>query len=351
MTARHVVRAVLVLACTLAAACASIVAIGELQADATASRDAEQQLAALRLELAQIQDVPWGASPDEGDDPDAVREELKGAEEHIEATLAGLDLTDRRAILDPFERSAAALWKILDLVSSDRLDDTWAVSSTAAREAAVADGELRAAAARFRERSVDALRQSRTGMAVVILLLFGAFAWCYALARRSVAENRRLLAASREEALTDALTGLRNRRALVADLAAQCPAPGEPPVLLALFDLDGFKAYNDTFGHPAGDALLARLGGRLAAAVGDAGVAYRMGGDEFCVLAPVRDEDPAAVVLRAARALADEGDGYAIGASHGSAVLPADGSTPAAALRRADQRMYAHKAEVTVRHG
>ena len=54
--------------------------------------------------------------------------------------------------------------------------------------------------------------------------------------------------------------------------------------MLVLFDLDGFKHYNDTFGHPAGDALLARLGARARARVGGRGRAYRMGGDEFCVL-------------------------------------------------------------------
>ena len=53
-----------------------------------------------------------------------------------------------------------------------------------------------------------------------------------------------------------------------------------------LFDLDGFKAYNDTFGHGAGDALLARLGGKLDQAVSPHGSAYRLGGDEFCVLLP-----------------------------------------------------------------
>ena len=52
-----------------------------------------------------------------------------------------------------------------------------------------------------------------------------------------------------------------------------------------MFDLDGFKAYNDSFGHPAGDALLVRLGRNLTAAVGHSASAYRMGGDEFCVLA------------------------------------------------------------------
>ena len=54
--------------------------------------------------------------------------------------------------------------------------------------------------------------------------------------------------------------------------------------LLALFDLDGFKHYNDTFGHPAGDALLCRLGANLEAFLGARGQAFRMGGDEFCAL-------------------------------------------------------------------
>ena len=52
-----------------------------------------------------------------------------------------------------------------------------------------------------------------------------------------------------------------------------------------MFDLDGFKSYNDTHGHPAGDTLLARLGARLAAAFTESGSAYRLGGDEFCLLA------------------------------------------------------------------
>ena len=54
--------------------------------------------------------------------------------------------------------------------------------------------------------------------------------------------------------------------------------------MLYLFDLNGFKRYNDTFGHPAGDELLIRLGSALQAAVGEDGTAYRIGGDEFCLL-------------------------------------------------------------------
>ena len=76
------------------------------------------------------------------------------------------------------------------------------------------------------------------------------------------------------------------------DLDEELPlATRADPRALILFDLDGFKDYNDTFGHPAGDGLLARLGLRLADAVRGHGRAYRLGGDEFCVL--VRPARPA----------------------------------------------------------
>jgi two-component system cell cycle response regulator len=157
------------------------------------------------------------------------------------------------------------------------------------------------------------------------------------------AENRRLLDSSRREAVTDALTGLRNRRALVSDLAdAASRAAQDAPVTLALFDLDGFKLYNDTFGHPAGDALLAGLGERLAAVAGPAR-AYRAGGDEFCVLLE-EDRFRAADTLRdASRALAARGEGFEVSASSGVAVLPEDVRDPEAALQLADRRMYAAK--------
>jgi diguanylate cyclase (GGDEF)-like protein len=76
----------------------------------------------------------------------------------------------------------------------------------------------------------------------------------------------------------------------------------------ALFDLDGFKRYNDSFGHPAGDLLLQRLGGRRAAAVASIdGRACRMGGDEFCVLLAGTAAEDETAIARAARALFDAG--------------------------------------------
>jgi len=148
-----------------------------------------------------------------------------------------------------------------------------------------------------------------------------------------------------DAALTDPLTGLPNRRSLMADLdSSLAEASHERPLLLGLFDLDGFKSYNDGFGHSAGDSLLERLGGALAAAMESRGRAYRMGGDEFCVLASVNGEDLKSFLDGARDALSEHGEGFSITASYGSILLPTETSDPAEALRGADQRMYAHKA-------
>jgi diguanylate cyclase (GGDEF)-like protein len=114
--------------------------------------------------------------------------------------------------------------------------------------------------------------------------------------------------------------------------------------MIALFDLDGFKQYNDLYGHSAGDELLARLGARLETTMQGVGVAYRMGGDEFCVLAPAGSDGGESIARLAAAALTDEGTGFVVGCSYGIALLPADTSDATAALTLADQRMYAQKA-------
>jgi diguanylate cyclase (GGDEF)-like protein len=142
----------------------------------------------------------------------------------------------------------------------------------------------------------------------------------------------------RDAAMTDSLTGLPNRRRLTSDLET---AVDDAQARLALFDLDGFKAYNDTFGHLAGDALLTRLGHRLREAVTDAGVAYRLGGDEFCVLAS--GEASAATIEAAVEALTEHGGAFTIGNSHGTVLLGDEVRKPEDALRIADQRMYERK--------
>ena len=176
--------------------------------------------------------------------------------------------------------------------------------------------------------------------AFALVLACGTIVLVLARTTLSFRENAQLLQASRREALTDALTGLPNRRKLLLDLQDEVERTrtGERR-MLALFDLNGFKAYNDTFGHPAGDALLSRLAAKLAAAAAPLGIAYRMGGDEFCVLSTA----PELELRRVGDALCEGGEGFSVTSAYGMAVIPDDASTVSAALSVADERLYAHK--------
>jgi two-component system cell cycle response regulator len=153
-------------------------------------------------------------------------------------------------------------------------------------------------------------------------------------------ENKRLL----EQVRTDELTGLGNRGRMQLDLPLLVSqASAERPAMLLLFDLNGFKHYNDTFGHPAGDELLVRLGQALGDAVAADGAAYRIGGDEFCVLLSCPRERFEAVTRATAAALVASGPGFDVSSSWGAVEIPAEEDEPRAALQLADVRMYAQK--------
>ena len=142
--------------------------------------------------------------------------------------------------------------------------------------------------------------------------------------------------------LTDPLTGVRNRRSLMGDLDETLAAGDD--VVLAIFDLDGFKEYNDRFGHPAGDSLLIRLTSALDATVAGQARAYRLGGDEFCVLSgPLGGNDPETLVERWRACFAEHGEGFSVSASSGAARLPEETADASEALRLCDRRMYASK--------
>jgi two-component system cell cycle response regulator len=146
----------------------------------------------------------------------------------------------------------------------------------------------------------------------------------------------------RGEATVDPLTGLANRRQLAEDLEdVWGRASLEHPVRLVMFDLDGFKAYNDNFGHLGGDLLLGRLARALGRAVGTRGCAYRLGGDEFCAL--LWSDAGEAMVGDCLEALSAQGDGFSITSSYGSVTLPQEAADPHLALQLADERMYAYK--------
>jgi diguanylate cyclase (GGDEF)-like protein len=171
--------------------------------------------------------------------------------------------------------------------------------------------------------------------AALLVLLVGALG--------SVHSSQRRLTRA---ALDDSLTGLGNRRRLLDDLTARLrSASNANPIALVLCDLDGFKAYNDAFGHLAGDALLQRLGAELAAAVEGLGRAYRMGGDEFCVVGELSAERTLGSLLTVVEdALTESGEAFSITASLGAVVAPDEVDRPIEALRIADQRMYLNKA-------
>jgi two-component system cell cycle response regulator len=151
-----------------------------------------------------------------------------------------------------------------------------------------------------------------------------------------VRENTRLV----DRLSLDPLTGVGNRGRLSADLARAIAF--DRPTTLVLADLDGFKLYNDAFGHPAGDAMLRRLTGALADAVG-VDHAYRIGGDEFCVLLDGTAAGTVAEREQIVAALSERGEGFNVGVSLGTAELPTESRDPEEAIQLADQRMYATK--------
>ncbi len=181
-------------------------------------------------------------------------------------------------------------------------------------------------------------------MLVAVLALVA----CLALARR----EQRILARTRNEAHTDELTGLPNRRMLYEHVDGAL-AEGRSLALL-LIDLNRFKEINDTLGHNVGDDLLQKVGERLRLPLGQIALLARIGGDEFVAL--IDGEVEEALAMKAARALRDafdepfELDGLTIPvqASIGIGLAPAHAASRSGLLRCADVAMYRAKAKGTI---
>lgn len=164
----------------------------------------------------------------------------------------------------------------------------------------------------------------------------------------SIARLNAAQKAEEHNAMHDTLTGLPNRRYLsewmTTALAAARRAGRELHVLY--FDLDGFKAVNDRFGHEAGDEVLKITGARLRDALRSSDFVARLGGDEFVAVLPQTDEPPdvGALVVRLEqqlnRAPLDALPDGVVTASIGRAAFPRDGDTVTALLAAADRSMY-----------
>jgi diguanylate cyclase (GGDEF)-like protein len=148
---------------------------------------------------------------------------------------------------------------------------------------------------------------------------------------------------------TDALTGLYNLRYLrqqVDHLLGLQQRYGHPFALL-LLDVDGLKRVNDSFGHAAGDELLVGVAEAIRAATRSVDVPARIGGDEFCVLAPHQTASRATVLgerLAAGIEQIESADGSNVGVSIGVVACPEHASDPERLLELADVAMYAAKA-------
>jgi diguanylate cyclase (GGDEF)-like protein len=148
-------------------------------------------------------------------------------------------------------------------------------------------------------------------------------------------------------AYTDPLTGLGNRRAFERDLENLHRLDSGRLLMLALLDLDGFKAINDTHGHVHADHVLVRLGATLKAKARAGDRAYRLGGDEFALIIEGSASLDVSRTAERYRFLVEEikvADGEYLKASLGYAVLPGDAQDLADLWRVADDRMYDDKA-------
>jgi len=161
-------------------------------------------------------------------------------------------------------------------------------------------------------------------------------------------ENSRLYAKAEEEARIDSVTGLSNRRSLDelinSEINRYSRYGGAFSVII--LDLDFFKAFNDNYGHLAGDKLLKRVGGIMGKAIRSADRAFRYGGDEFAILLPQTTTDAAyQVAERVRRRVAEEANtgNISITASLGLASWPADGIGPNELMAAADRALYIAK--------
>ncbi|MBI5351562.1 MAG: GAF domain-containing protein [Chloroflexi bacterium] len=160
-------------------------------------------------------------------------------------------------------------------------------------------------------------------------------------------DNARLHAKITSFALTDSMTGLVNRRAFdqIAETEMTRAARYKHPLSLIMIDVDSFKGYNDTYGHPAGDERLKAIAGILLANVREPDVASRYGGDEFVIILPHTFKEGAVLLAERLRKSAEAqipensstGEaivGYTL--SLGVATYPDDGKTTSEILLAAD---------------
>ena len=183
---------------------------------------------------------------------------------------------------------------------------------------------------------------------LIVVYLAGTFEMARQ-AFNSAIDQIRLKQQFEELARLDPMTGVFNRSLLTTELPRLLDERGDGMVAIHAIDLDHFKAANDRFGHPVGDALLKEVAERLRSLAGPHGSVVRMGGDEFILVQRAAQsradaEALARQVLETVSApYSIEGHDIVIGVSIGIAVAPDDGTSVEALLSHSDKALYQAK--------
>lgn len=241
-------------------------------------------------------------------------------------------------------------------LASRRAADAGSLTGGAGEEALAAVRRAMAGVTReIHGRTLEQIRLAESRRVTVKWLLAGTIVVVIGLVvafRQSMRRASEDRARIEQLAHFDRLTGLPNRSLLDDRLAqaTQLAARQGEPLAVLLFDLDGFKAVNDTLGHAAGDDLLAQVGRRARECMRASDTVGRLGGDEFLAILPATGAEGAAAV--AAKLLEAIARPYAlarttavVGVSIGGAFLPGDGLSPDELTRAADVALYRAKRE------
>lgn len=161
--------------------------------------------------------------------------------------------------------------------------------------------------------------------------------------------NARLFAQTQQLAMTDGLTGLYRRQPFLDHLSRELARAGrrDESFAVLMFDLDHFKRYNDTFGHPAGDLVLKTVAELMRQTTGPDGMCARYGGEEFAVVVPrVSRKQAQELAERIRRTVetqvrkAGQGSDHPMTISGGVSMFPEDAQSELELIRVADQRLY-----------